>query len=120
MNSLLLGWCDAEKMQLKLYKFSLEHYWAPINQMLYPGMGLLNKPSLIWVCAEQQDHSGRVCLPLSLPICTGGAGKALSEKSLIHFSTLGDNKSIIITEHPPEPGTILLSSYGNLTLPKHL
>lgn len=100
MNSLLLGWCDAEKMQLKLYKFSLERYWVPINQMLYPGMGLLNKPSLIWARAEQQDHSGRGCLPLSLPICTGGAGKALSERSLTHLPSLGANTSISTTERP--------------------
>lgn len=100
MNSLLLGWCDAEKMQLKLYKFSLERYRAPINQILYPGMGLLNKPSLIWARAEQQDHSGRGCLPFSLPNCMSRGGKALSERSLIYVPTLGANTSIPTTESP--------------------
>lgn len=57
----------------------------PINQKLYPGMGLLNKPSLIWARAEQQDHRESGYLPLSVPICTGGAGKALSERSLTLF-----------------------------------
>lgn len=51
----------------------------PINQKLYPGMGLLNKPSLIWACAEQQDHSRSGCLPLSVPICIGGAGRESPE-----------------------------------------
>lgn len=78
----------------------------PINQKLYPGMGLLNKPSLIWARAEQQDHSGSGCLPVSVPICTGGAGKALSKRSLAHLPTLRASKSIPTTEHPPEPGTI--------------